>query len=142
MRKRDTAAGTKSRAAFALGQEAAGGQAPSAGGAASAGQPAGDRQRALARRHVARRWHWRRTLVIVVLMYAVVTVAEQQVALHMLNGAAARYQDQIERIRAENSLLRQQLSELSSPAAVEREARAMGLTKPGEVVYEPVWPSR
>lgn len=98
--------------------------------------------RAMRPRRVERRWHWRRTMVFMVLLYALAATVQQEVAIHKLRAQEARYQNQLDRIQEESGALRQQLSELSSPAAIERAARAMGMTKPGEVVYEPVWPSR
>ncbi|MBX5475760.1 MAG: septum formation initiator family protein [Clostridia bacterium] len=89
-------------------------------------------------RRVRRRWHWRRTLVATVVLYAVFMFARQEWMLHRLHQEEARYQEQLAAIEERNDQLRQELQSLQSLPAIEMQARAMGLTKPGEVVYEPV----
>ncbi|MBX6350234.1 MAG: septum formation initiator family protein [Clostridia bacterium] len=126
--KAEARRGSEMRAFFQAGYRAAGGRL--------AGGPSGFPRR------VRRRWRWRRTLLAFALAYAALALVRQEVALHRLAAEAERYELRIEDARAEADALRERLSELASPAAVEREARGMGLTKPGEIVFEPLWPSR
>ncbi|MBE3589726.1 MAG: septum formation initiator family protein [Firmicutes bacterium] len=85
-----------------------------------------------------RRWRWRRTLVATVTLYALLMFARQEWMLHRLRVEEERYQQQLAQIEEHNAELRRELQDLQSLPAIEMQARKMGLTKPGEIVYEPV----
>jgi cell division protein FtsB len=55
---------------------------------------------------------------------------------------AARGHQQVRQLKAERAQLRARLHELSGPGAVEREARRLGMVKPGERPYVVALPQR
>jgi cell division protein FtsB len=55
---------------------------------------------------------------------------------------AARGHEQVRELKAERTRLRARLRELSGPGAVEREARRLGMVKPGERPYVVAVPKR
>jgi cell division protein FtsB len=76
-------------------------------------------------------------LVVIVLLYIPpVTHWIQQ------SRTAARGRAQVRELKAERTHLRGRLRELSGPGAVEREARRLGMVKPGERPYVVAQPGR
>ena len=55
---------------------------------------------------------------------------------------AARGHEQVRELKRERAQLRARLRELSGPGAVEREARRLGMVKPGERPYVVAVPKR
>jgi cell division protein FtsB len=57
------------------------------------------------------------------------------VAIWSARGEAAVRQQQVSKLAAEHKLLTERVNALKNPAALEREARRLGMVKPGEQAY-------
>src|SRR5436305_15342270 len=79
--------------------------------------------------------HWERVGRVALLgVLAVIVLLYIPPVAHWIQQSrtAARGQAQVRELRAERGRLRGRLRELSGPGAVEREARRLGMVKPGE----------
>jgi cell division protein FtsL len=75
-------------------------------------------------------------LILVMVVYATVTLVSLQNQVTVRESGAARLQTQIEEARQENLRLEQAIENLDTDEGVEAVARQkLGLVAPGEVVY-------
>ena len=93
----------------------------------------------------ARGIHWDRVGRVALLgVLAVIVLLYIPPVAHWIQQSrtAARGEAQVRQLKAERSQLRARLRELSGPGAVEREARRMGMVRPGERPYVVSLPRR
>jgi cell division protein FtsB len=93
------------------------------------------RSRAPKARRTSRSRRALRGIALVVLLAAVVGYVQPLRAYQEATGDVAARKAQIERIERTNAELEQRIEETETPLFVEREARKLGLVKPGERLF-------
>ena len=90
----------------------------------------------MARRSLGIRWdrlgRWALIGVFALVLYLYIGPALTWISTYK---EAARQREAVATLRAENERLRERKAELSAPGAIEREARRLGMVKPGEHAY-------
>jgi cell division protein FtsB len=76
-----------------------------------------------------------RIVLVLVLFFVLVSYLNPLVNLLQAWQGSKSSDAQLVQLRQEKVQLRQQLNDVSSPAALEREARRLGMVKPGEHAY-------
>jgi cell division protein FtsB len=76
-----------------------------------------------------------RIALVLVLFFVLVSYLNPLVNLLQAWQGSKSGEAQLTQLKQEKTQLRQQLRDVSSPAALEREARRLGMVKPGEHAY-------
>ncbi len=80
--------------------------------------------------------NWTRLFVSIFIIYALITIANQQYSIYKLNKVKAEVLKNIEASKVENERLKDMIKNASDEKHLERMAREqLGLIKPGETVY-------
>src|SRR5262249_4898261 len=90
------------------------------------------------RRSGPSRIHWDklgRIVLVLVLFFVLVSYLNPLINLVQAWQGSKSSDAELSRLKQESVELRQQLRDVSSPAALEREARRLGMVKPGEHAY-------
>ncbi|HET9120020.1 MAG TPA: septum formation initiator family protein [Solirubrobacterales bacterium] len=76
-----------------------------------------------------------RIVLVLVLFFVLVSYLNPLVNLMQAWQGSKSSNEQLAQLKQERTQLREQLRDVSSPAALEREARRLGMVKPGEHAY-------
>ncbi len=76
-----------------------------------------------------------RFLVLGVCLLVLLLYVQPLVAIFSTRGEAATRKSELTKLQRENTALTGRVEALKSPAALEREARRLGMVKPGEKAY-------
>jgi cell division protein FtsB len=76
-----------------------------------------------------------RIVLVLVLFFVLVSYLNPLVNLMQAWQGSKSSNEQLAQLKQERTELREQLRDVSSPAALEREARRLGMVKPGEHAY-------
>ncbi len=76
-----------------------------------------------------------RMMILAVCVLIALLYVRPLVAIWSARGEAAVRQQQVSKLAAEHKLLTERVNALKNPAALEREARRLGMVKPGEQAY-------
>lgn len=76
-----------------------------------------------------------RLLVLGVCLLVVLLYVRPLVAIWSARGEAATRKSELTKLQRENTALTGRVEALKNPAALEREARSLGMVKPGEKAY-------
>jgi cell division protein FtsB len=76
-----------------------------------------------------------RIVLVLALLFVLVSYLNPLVNLMQAWQGSKSSNEQLAQLKQERTELREQLRDVSSPAALEREARRLGMVKPGEHAY-------
>ncbi|MSX01927.1 MAG: hypothetical protein F2813_02075 [Actinobacteria bacterium] len=76
-----------------------------------------------------------RMLILAVCVLVALLYLRPLVAIWSARGEASMRQQQVSKLESEHKALSKRVTDLRNPAALEREARRLGMVKPGEQAY-------
>uniref|UniRef100_A0A6J5ZDU5 Unannotated protein n=1 Tax=freshwater metagenome TaxID=449393 RepID=A0A6J5ZDU5_9ZZZZ len=74
-------------------------------------------------------------LILAVCVLVALLYLRPLVAIWSARGEASMRQQQVSKLESEHKALSKRVTDLRNPAALEREARRLGMVKPGEQAY-------